>query len=323
MGKQEEFFKEIEKRMPKAFKGAHEQYKNAVFQVSEFLKNSAVGKLNLLEEAMQKEITGRHEQKRKPPPTIEEMRKPFEQKPPDAHVITPEVCHRYRAPELFQHVLTAVLKANEKRLGFQSAATYLGYVQPEEFRQRLKQGMQFKDPTVPGGHGEFTHRIQWYLITKELEPPEEGWVDFYKWIGSVKHTKPVEGDEEDWGELGLWDLVVDRNKSGRESDDVPYNTDEDTDFRSPENLHQYIMEKLPATCPLLSSLISRRDFKRMKTGLLGPEEQLAEYAIENYAAKHMYRNPVFDNLEENQQAAVKTAIKEGLLLEQPPPAAAQ
>jgi Family of unknown function (DUF5636) len=105
---------------------------------------------------------------------------------------------------LFQHVLTAVLKANEKRLGFQSAATYLGYVQPEEFRQRLKQGMQFKDPTVPGGHGEFTHRIQWYLITKELEPPKGGWVDFYKWIGSVKHTKPVEGDEEDWGELGLW-----------------------------------------------------------------------------------------------------------------------
>ena len=104
---------------------------------------------------------------------------------------------------------------------------------------------------------------------------------------------------------------------------MPYNTDEDTDFRSPENLHQSIMEKLPATCPLLSSFISRRDFKRMKTGLLGPEEQLAEYAIENYAARHMNGNPVFDNLEENQQAAVKTAIKEGLLLEQPPPAAVQ
>ena len=37
---------------------------------------------------------------------------------------------------------------------------------------------------------------KWYLITKNLEAPPEGWVEFYKWIGTVKHTKAVEGDKK-------------------------------------------------------------------------------------------------------------------------------
>ena len=168
MGKEKEFFEEIEKRIPE-FKDAPDKYRDALYQVSEFLREDVAGGLDetlgVLETAMHQEIESRYERGKEPLPNTERLVDKFENP-------------RNRLPEFLQHVLTTVLTKHEKELGFaighdsrgrESAPTYLGYVEPEEFRQRLQWGMQFKDPTVPGGHGEFTHRIQWYLITKELQ----------------------------------------------------------------------------------------------------------------------------------------------------------
>jgi hypothetical protein len=323
MGKEkEDFFEEIEKRMPE-LKKAPDEYRDTLFEVSEFLRRDVAADLEetlgVLETAMHKEIQSRYERATEPLPKTEYLVDEFSTR-----------CRRL--PKFLQHVLTTVLTKHEKELGFaigsdsrgrECAPTYLGYVGPEEFRQRLTEGMQFKDPTVPGGHGEFTHRIQWYLITKEVKPPEGGWVEFYKWIGEIKHT--VEPDEDKgnpsrkdyWKDLGLWDVVVDRNKSDRANANGPYNTARETDFRSPENLHHYIQQTLPQTCPLLSSFISRRESKRA-SGLviqLADESEMAEMRrkeLQDYAALKMH-NKIYEELPLPRKAEVDRALQSGIL----------
>ena len=41
--------------------------------------------------------------------------------------------------------------------------------------------------------------------------PANGWLNFYKWVGGVEHTKAATDDKPKWKVLGLWDALFDRN----------------------------------------------------------------------------------------------------------------
>ena len=303
-----DFIKEIVERMP-AVEQASKEYKQTLVEVGTFLEKSGEHldrTLGALEAAMVKEINSR----------LAEGQPQLDDKKSIGDAVARLKDHKQKLPGYLQHVLTTVLSKHESDLGFKlfgegenlAAATYTGFVEPEEFRQRLMDGMQFKDPTVPGGHGEFTHRIQWYLITNNLKEPPGKWVEFYKWIGTVRHTQAVQGDKPAWKDQGLWDVPVDRNQKGSARKNGPYDTGENSDFRSPENLHDYILTTLPESCPLLTSFMSRRELTRKDSGL-----RLSEVAIREYVAKKIF-GAGYDRLYHDDKAVVDEAMKSKLLL---------
>jgi len=312
------------------------------------------------------------------------------------------------------HLLSDVLSANEAKCKFSlfpkgvrphgQTTTYLGFVEPDLFRAELTKGRQWKDPTVPVAHGEFTHRIQWYMITTTLQLPQGDWTAFYKWIGTIKHVsderlieymtnefkafsewveedtentditqkfgevkaflpclkgiglasknakligkiselfegfdfsvktgddsepqskqqyiaqlassmlddsaksifKETQGfracptveekEKEKWWNLGFWDALVDRNPSRDPYAFGPYNTDDELDFRAPENLAPYLVNKVQ-DCALLQAFLEGRAKKRTSQGKY-PFMQTG-----NYLARKLYNLPLI-KLDEKRQ----------------------
>ena len=134
--------------------------------------------------------------------------------------------------------------------------TLTGGVNAEYFRRYLlKHGYHWKDAGLGSSHGEFTHRLHWFMIVtwyekgllkfKGIDRP----VDIFK-----KLAEPCcvgKGDNE-----SVWDRIVDLNNG----DDKSKGT-----FRKPETLHSFLCdEKTQARDDLwvLSQLIAGRSRKR-------------------------------------------------------------
>jgi len=236
-----------------------------------------------------------------------------EMKPPIVENLAKE--NAQRSPvmrRLLSHLLSDTLSKNEltnafslgKRGERDQAVTYLGFIQPDLFRAQLEQGRQWKDPTVPGGHGEFTHRIQWYMITQSLPKPQKGWRTFYQWVGQWKHTQSVSTDPAkevaSWLKLGLWDALVDRNRWDRANTNGPYNTSARKDFRSPESLHTHLISTDNEVNWLLNAFLTARAKNRapmIETTKDGLTPQ-AIVARGQYLARKWYGVPL-EQLDEN------------------------
>lgn len=102
---------------------------------------------------------------------------------------------------LLTTVLSQVEFANNFVLGVRApnkpvrAVTLTGLVPADEFRQIIEKRQPFKDPTVSYGHGEFSHRIQWYCVMKQTGFGKgTSWTDFYSWVGTQKHDEPKTAD---------------------------------------------------------------------------------------------------------------------------------
>ncbi|HET9958481.1 MAG TPA: LirA/MavJ family T4SS effector [Polyangiaceae bacterium] len=188
-----------------------------------------------------------------------------------------------KLPNHMQNVLSEVLGQLELANGLtlfpvggrSASVTMTGVVQPTYFRNQISSGRPFKDPTVPLGHGEFTHRIQWYLVFRTVRVPQGGWGAFYRWVGRMFAP----------GGLGLWDILFDRNKVGRGGANGPYDTAAVTDFRSPENLHRHLRHLV--ACPVLRGFIEGRHRKRKNQGLI-PVNKAAAPGFNNDRAMRDY-----------------------------------
>lgn len=115
------------------------------------------------------------------------------------------------------------------------AVTLPGAVDADVFRQNLlEKARHFKDPGVGSLHGEFTHRIQWYIVceyarlTKQLQHTP---ADIFKAC-----ARP--GFCNDQVNISVWDLVFEGSGAA--------------DFRSPEKLTEYFLR------------VSREDHPRHK-----------------------------------------------------------
>lgn len=221
----------------------------------------------------------------------------------------------------FDSLLTSVLAPVEEGGGFQlitsasepskkRALLLTGFVKPDKFRDVLKTQQPFKDPTVPGGHGEFTHRIQWYcLMTQTNFAPRTNWADFYRWIGTQVH-KPCVGEPK-WKQLGLWDALFDRNKVDRPNANSPYNTDTLTDSRSPENLLEYITTRLLGTYPLLAAFLATREEKRTDSKVNSRVAKEKEPSLRDYLTKKLFGpDKTYETLTTVEQGKVDAVIQE-------------
>ncbi|MEW6346468.1 MAG: LirA/MavJ family T4SS effector [Paraburkholderia sp.] len=218
---------------------------------------------------------------------------------------------------LLTTVLSQVEFANNFVLGVRApnkpvrAVTLTGLVPADEFRQIIEKRQPFKDPTVSYGHGEFSHRIQWYCVMKQTGFGKgTSWTDFYSWVGTQKHDEPKTADGPPaWDSLGLWDALVDRAGANDQSTATPYKTASLDDFRSPENLHASITKNFTASLPLLSAFLDAREKKREASRIRNDA-----MLLKNYVTKKVYRGKSkFSDLSTDEQETIDNIIRNRIL----------
>ncbi len=118
-------------------------------------------------------------------------------------------------------ILTEELQSCEAKYGFTQAPTYWKVLSAETFGQFSQMGALFKDVGAGFQHGDFTHRIQWYVALFHLtngfssnpnlaNSPSQ----LLTKINTQKHQVLKKGDwpsNQQSGFGGLWDAVFDRN----------------------------------------------------------------------------------------------------------------
>ncbi|HJQ59120.1 MAG TPA: LirA/MavJ family T4SS effector [Vineibacter sp.] len=188
----------------------------------------------------------------------------------------------------FWSSLTAILSEKEAGWGFNKEekdfekshgsgpgkiALLTGFVLPASFQQSLLRGHRhWKDPMVPGAHGEFSHRLQWFIICSERE---KNFGDgHYKVILSPWHLMgatsrdkykldPAKTSGQDFW---IWDLLCD---SFYNRDDLGAGFGNTYTFRSPEYMMVTYNKKIETgqSADLLSLFIRHRLDKRTDMNL--------------------------------------------------------
>jgi hypothetical protein len=132
------------------------------------------------------------------------------------------------------------------------AVTLPGFVPPMVFRQDLlAKARHFKDPSVGVLHGEFTHRIQWYIVCEyaaQTKLLDHAPADLFKAC-----ARPVFC--QGFKDTSVWDLVLEGSGNA-------------TDFRKPEAVTEYFLRVSRPDHPrhrelwLLAALMEGRYAKR-------------------------------------------------------------
>jgi Family of unknown function (DUF5636) len=174
------------------------------------------------------------------------------------------------------------------RPGYQAGAkvqTYTRFMSSQAFLQEVALRRHWKDPTVPGDHGEYSHRLQWYLICTQLRgeitrQPAAVFGD----IG------PVLRSENDTSGYGLWFALFDREGEPPAPFRVAAGAD---DCRSPEELTRFLIhDKQADALPILHWYFKAR-MKKRKTGPLNEYFRMTQYVTDKQA-KFGVGGPVAD-----------------------------
>lgn len=162
--------------------------------------------------------------------------------------------------------------------------TLTEFVAPADFRKfLLKHGYHWKDAGVGGSHGEFTHRIHWYVIC-EYAMATPNWlthtpVALFRLCGEPDTFFP-------YGDKGVWDYLVDSGSmnlfpaSLRDTGAINPNHNQPNYFRCPETLHSYLCSnenRSSVDLWCLSYLIWGRAAKRRFVGAQRTTEDLQRY----------------------------------------------
>lgn len=165
-------------------------------------------------------------------------------------------------------LLTKALAKFELAHGFVSPdklPNYAGFVFGHVFTEGLGAGMHWKDVGAGPRHGEFTHRIQWYVLI------QAGIISTVAKNQEATVFKSIAPWQK--GKTNLWTYLFDRAEKDAEGKN---------DFRCPENLNTWLTSDTdPTFCPLLRMFLQARMSKRaaynfldyisQKTGLSVPE----------------------------------------------------
>jgi hypothetical protein len=214
------------------------------------------------------------------------------------------------------HLLTYVLTQFEKNAGFQvvlgptnskrrkeRAKLYLAFVDKKLFREQLMAGWHWKDPTVSREHGEFTHRLQWYIIIASgVLPARDATAVMHKCGEYVCATPPARHTNEATGpDTDLWEVLFDRDTvDGPNAGFLYPRADSALDFRNPNNLNTYLRSE--TKYQFLSSFLSARYKKR------------GAFKIEDYIAQKKYGR-LFSGLSEDEQFTVCAIANRGQLVD--------
>jgi len=226
--------------------------------------------------------------------------------------------------------LTQTLGDAERYCGINPCAPiYMRFLSAEEFGVYGGKGMLFKDVGAGYLHGEYTHRIQWYVIfhamssgftqdVKSVKP--KGWNHTPRQLLIEINTGGIQLKDSDWplgapeGNRGFWDALVDRGPG------VVPTFDPSTDgISNPEIFATMLMDKswlqanhatlhdelavtdlmpnyancygvLGATYPTLGNIVARRYAKRATSNLYADRDAYARKKIDQTKPKTAYES---------------------------------
>jgi hypothetical protein len=200
----------------------------------------------------------------------------------------------------FYGVLDLVLGELEQKWGFGLNAGRVsldGFVHPASFNEELlRKKRHWKDPGADPIHGEYSHRLQWFLICYECEkrgPYKLKKEPVSRFAATAayakKHAKKevYELNGIEFTLVTMWDFLCDCVRSRSPQSSTNFISDS---FRSPEYLNLYLTD--PAgnakdRFPLLNAYLTQRFNKRNWQKVNG---LLADYL------KKKYKNLNFDEL---------------------------
>lgn len=196
----------------------------------------------------------------------------------------------------FRKILTDSLKANELNNGFRVGSydnrvdILIGSPTGIEFNKFLRDKKAFKDLSAGKEHGENSHRIQWYLISK---------------LGTLSHSAgDIYASLPDWKtpKIGsrpffLWEFLVDRDGVPTNAAIIPFKTEEQSDFRAPSNLNRWLKEGRVPNLDLLTAVLSERWERRFA------------YAADEYLAKKLKLDWKQLSFEEKEQLTKAVLLK--------------
>ncbi len=197
----------------------------------------------------------------------------------------------------YSHLLSTVLTDAERHNGFTLQSKgwldkargfrtpdvpyMVTVVSSQVFDTQLLNRQHWKDVGVSARHGEYTHRIQWYVICKSgVDAPA-------KLMMELQRFGPV----DNWFASAAWDSIVDRGKT----DDNPFlfKARDTNDFRSPEYFNDYLTSK-PA----------ENEFPLLATFLQARKEKREGFDLPEYIAKKVYGKKL-DQLTDKEMEDVK------------------
>lgn len=149
-----------------------------------------------------------------------------------------------------------ILMASERTWGVNIDAngsariTALRMLEPDEFEEQFKGAKLFKDPGVSANHGEYTHRIQWYIIAMQKVVSDP--VKLLNTMGDHMAT-PQNAN-------GLWDCLFDRLRSTQTGSKY-FLAKNFNDFRCPEYFNLWLKEQAE-DYPYLAVYLDKRFKKR-------------------------------------------------------------
>ena len=222
----------------------------------------------------------------------------------------------------FSKLLTSELAEKEQALKFNLFADEHGHPKPEmilplkadQFRQQLAARRPFKDPTIGPDHGEYTHRLQWYVIAEAgilSNPPATVYefIGYVPWHGSklTALTKTSDGAAS----FGLWDALCDRQPPGAKGlpTPFPFYKKDDMDFRCPEALLTWLCQpaqqhRYPLLAPFLRARKEKRSYVRDNDSNKNP-------LLSDYFALKVFHKP-FMLLTEKEQGEIDGLLAGGL-----------
>lgn len=162
--------------------------------------------------------------------------------------------------QFFSKLLSGVLERFETEAAFAlgdrgSADIILGNLLGK-FNQELRQGRPLKDVGAGAGHGEYSHRIQWYLVGKS-DHLRYATSMIYRDVANHRSPEKIGGSYQ-----YLWMYLFDRDGTDGNAMVVPFKANVITDFRAPSNVNGYLRGDSNLHYPLLRLLLAKRYEKR-------------------------------------------------------------
>jgi len=153
----------------------------------------------------------------------------------------------------YSRLLSGALNDFEKNHGFlvtgDKVPNYVGFVFGNVFKEALRRKHHWKDVGAGASHGEYTHRLQWYILIH---------ANILQSVARYNEATLFQSIEP-WqkGETNLWtflfDLLADSESIAGDK----------LDFRSPENLNLWLVDDARDDfCPVLRSFLVARKKKR-------------------------------------------------------------
>ena len=223
------------------------------------------------------------------------------------------------AKQLYSKLLSSVLFRWESMNGFEldpSGKVDILMGNPGKlFNDQLKDGRPFKDVGAGKQHGEFSHRVQMFMIGVGLKLPNTG--DIYRNVAKYITVQPQNSLSGQPGpKRYLWEYLFDRDGMPSNAQSVAFAAVDKFDFRAPSNLNRALMKEGPKGLAILGWCLRDRFEKRSFEGMSlsyiekkAPKDEQAKLA--GKAGRAMQGMGVFDPVK---HVSVMNRVTQGLFI---------